>query len=116
MIGDGDCGEIGGMEWWNKDWQGKPKYSEKTCPGATLSTTNPTRPDLTAVNAFRTKEVMGKDIRWPELKPSHVAAALTIFPAFSLQEKHLFSSPIFFLRPAIWEKQTDGQTYIHDWQ
>jgi hypothetical protein len=23
-------------------WQGKPKYSEETCPGATLSTTNPT--------------------------------------------------------------------------
>jgi hypothetical protein len=31
---------------WNKDWQGKTKYSEKTCPSATLSTTNPTWPDL----------------------------------------------------------------------
>jgi hypothetical protein len=29
---------------WN-EWQGKPKYSEKTFPGATLSTTNPTWPD-----------------------------------------------------------------------
>jgi hypothetical protein len=28
--------------WWNKDWQGKPKYSEKTCPNVTLSTTNST--------------------------------------------------------------------------
>jgi hypothetical protein len=28
--------------WWNVDWQGKPKYSDKTCPSATLSTTNPT--------------------------------------------------------------------------
>jgi hypothetical protein len=28
--------------WWNEDWQGKPKYSEKTCPSVTLSTTNPT--------------------------------------------------------------------------
>jgi hypothetical protein len=28
--------------WWNEYWQGKPKYSEKTCPSATLSTTNPT--------------------------------------------------------------------------
>jgi hypothetical protein len=27
---------------WNEDRQGKPKYSEKTCPSATLSTTNPT--------------------------------------------------------------------------
>jgi hypothetical protein len=34
--------------WWNEDWQGKPKYSEKTCPSATLPTTNPTSldPDL----------------------------------------------------------------------
>jgi hypothetical protein len=29
----------------NEDWQGKPKYSEKTCSSATLSTTNPTWPD-----------------------------------------------------------------------
>jgi hypothetical protein len=38
----GDCedGEFRGMK-----WQGKPKYSEKTCRGATLSTTNPTWPD-----------------------------------------------------------------------
>jgi hypothetical protein len=28
--------------WWSEDWQGKPKYSEKACPSATLSTTNPT--------------------------------------------------------------------------
>jgi hypothetical protein len=31
---------------WNENWQGKPKYLEKTCPSATLSTTNPTWPDL----------------------------------------------------------------------
>jgi hypothetical protein len=30
-----------GENWWN-DWEGKPKYSEKTCPIAALSTTNPT--------------------------------------------------------------------------
>jgi hypothetical protein len=30
------------------EWElaGEPKYSEKTCPSATLSTTNPTLPDL----------------------------------------------------------------------
>jgi hypothetical protein len=32
--------------WWNENWQGKPKYSEKTSPSATLCTTNPTWPDL----------------------------------------------------------------------
>jgi hypothetical protein len=31
---------------WNKNWQGKPKYSEKTCLSTTLSTTNPTWYDL----------------------------------------------------------------------
>jgi hypothetical protein len=30
---------------WN-EWQGKPNYSEKTCPSAALSTTNPTWSDL----------------------------------------------------------------------
>jgi hypothetical protein len=25
--------------WWNADWQGKPKFLEKTCPSTTLSTT-----------------------------------------------------------------------------
>jgi hypothetical protein len=32
--------------WWNENWQGKPKYSEETCPNATLSTINPTWSDL----------------------------------------------------------------------
>jgi hypothetical protein len=43
----GDCedGEVGGMKWF---WKGKPKCSEKTCPDATLSTTNPTWPDPVA--------------------------------------------------------------------
>jgi hypothetical protein len=30
---------------WNEDWQGKPKYWEKTRPSATLSTTKHTWPD-----------------------------------------------------------------------
>jgi hypothetical protein len=31
---------------WNDNWQGKPKYSQKTCPSAALSTTNPIWLDL----------------------------------------------------------------------
>jgi hypothetical protein len=34
---------VGGR--WIEKWQGKLKYSEKTCPSDTLPTTNPTRPD-----------------------------------------------------------------------
>jgi hypothetical protein len=41
MIDGDDCGAISGMT----AWQGKPQYSEKTCPSATFSTTNPTRLD-----------------------------------------------------------------------
>jgi hypothetical protein len=36
--GDYDDGEISG----NHDWQGKPKYSEKTCSSAALITINST--------------------------------------------------------------------------
>jgi hypothetical protein len=32
--------------WWKENWHGKLKYSEKTCPNATLFTTNPAWPDL----------------------------------------------------------------------
>jgi hypothetical protein len=41
LTASGDCvdGEVGGMDGF---LQGNPKYSEKTCPDATLSTTNPT--------------------------------------------------------------------------
>jgi hypothetical protein len=35
MIDDDDCGAVGGMN----EWQGKLKYSEKTCPSAAVSTT-----------------------------------------------------------------------------
>jgi hypothetical protein len=40
LTAPGNCDDGG---WWNERfWQGKPKYSEKTCPDATLSTTKPT--------------------------------------------------------------------------
>jgi hypothetical protein len=39
------CASPGWLWWWrnlwNDNWQEKPKYSEKTCPSAGLSTTNP---------------------------------------------------------------------------
>jgi hypothetical protein len=38
---DDDGGWRVWRSWWN-DWQGKPRYSEKTCPRAVLFTTNPT--------------------------------------------------------------------------
>jgi hypothetical protein len=35
-------GDYGDAEIGGKNWQQKPKYSEKTCPSAALSTTNTT--------------------------------------------------------------------------
>jgi hypothetical protein len=37
--------------WWNDGWQGKLKYSEKSCPSDTLSTTNLTWPDQARTQA-----------------------------------------------------------------
>jgi hypothetical protein len=52
-----DCAAISGMN----EWQGKPKYSEKICPGAALSTTDPHRPphDLT-----RAAAAVSASVRW----------------------------------------------------
>jgi hypothetical protein len=36
MIDAKDCGAISGI----KEWQGKPKYLEKICPSADVSTTD----------------------------------------------------------------------------
>jgi hypothetical protein len=38
MLEGDDCGAISGMN----EWQGKQKYSEKTCLSAALCTTDPT--------------------------------------------------------------------------
>jgi hypothetical protein len=38
MTNGNDCGAISGMN----EWQGKPKYTEKTCPSAPLSATDRT--------------------------------------------------------------------------
>jgi hypothetical protein len=43
-----DCEAISGMN----EWQGKPTYSEETCPIAALSITDPTWPD-TCLNSGR---------------------------------------------------------------
>jgi hypothetical protein len=43
---DDDDGRCVQSSWWNENWQGKPKYSRKTCPSNTLPITNPTCLDL----------------------------------------------------------------------
>jgi hypothetical protein len=40
---------IFGSNWWNENWQEKPKYSEKTYPSATLSTIKSHMTDLVSI-------------------------------------------------------------------
>jgi hypothetical protein len=89
--------------WWNEDWQGKPKYSEKTCPSATLFTTNLTcqtrartrptevgsqritawamaRPKLTVAQLLkRFAGFLRADISWPRLQNGFSPYRATLF-------------------------------------
>jgi hypothetical protein len=44
---------------WNVDWQGKPKFSEKTCPSATKS-----------INTLSRQKSGGIIVSWPRLELS----------------------------------------------
>jgi hypothetical protein len=48
---------------WN-DWQGKLKYSEKTCPSAALSTINPTWPNLGSNLCLRSGKQATNHLSW----------------------------------------------------
>jgi hypothetical protein len=50
--------------WWNEDWQGKPKYSEKTCPSATLFTASPTWPDPGSRGEDLDPRILDLGTRW----------------------------------------------------
>jgi hypothetical protein len=53
------------------DWQGKPKYSEKTCLSATLSTTDPTFPyDLTRARSRAAGVGSRRLTAWAMARPS----------------------------------------------
>jgi hypothetical protein len=56
--------------WWNKDWQGKPKYSEKTFPCATLSTTNSTWSDPGANSGRRGGKTATNRLNYGSANPS----------------------------------------------
>jgi hypothetical protein len=57
---------------WNENWQGKPKYSEKTCPGETLSTTNPTSPDLGSNPGHRCGKPATNRLRYVTTSSLHI--------------------------------------------
>jgi hypothetical protein len=62
--------------WWNENWQGKPKYSEKTCPSATLSTTKShmTRPWLEPRTAAVGSQLL---TAWAMARPGYIFTLLS---------------------------------------
>jgi hypothetical protein len=86
--------------WWNDDWQGKPKYSEKTCPSATLSTTNPTWTDpgsnagrrggKSAINSLSYGAALRKDNRLNRVK----RIDLTRWNYFKLKKIHTHNAEL----------------------
>jgi hypothetical protein len=56
---------------WNENCQGKPKYSDKTCPSANLSITNPKWPNLSsnpATNRLMTETQIQSEISSCEIR------------------------------------------------
>jgi hypothetical protein len=86
--------------WWNEDWQGKPKYSEKTCPSATLSTKNPTWPDPGSNPGRRG----GKSVT---NRLSYGAAIITTFLSVM--------SPFFFIFQVINACNSLGKRDVYPW-
>jgi hypothetical protein len=61
---------------WNENWQEKRKYWEKTCPSATLFTTNPTWPDMDLNPSRRggkraTNRLSYGTARWKDAEPGY---------------------------------------------
>jgi hypothetical protein len=61
--------------WWNEDWHGKPKYSEKTYPSATLSTTK----------SHMLRPGFEPDILWYYKESSHIPDEEQVFCCFYIE-------------------------------
>jgi hypothetical protein len=65
--------------WYERFWKGKPKYSEKACPDATLSTTNPTCQTRarTRAAAVRSQWLTASAMARPSQKPALERSSLS---------------------------------------
>jgi hypothetical protein len=94
----------------NENWQGKPKYSKKTYPSATLFTTNPTWPDpgrrsgkpatnsLSYGAAYNVALVRVRlSLSLPHSSCNHYSAISLLSPHFSrvIQRSYLKARPIY---------------------
>jgi hypothetical protein len=98
------CTGPGWLWWWrncwNDDWRGKPKYSEKSCPSAALSTTNPTWPDRAWTQAAT---VRGQRLTaWAMAQLHIVCSAEQLGTARSISECQLQGRHVETVWPAAW--------------
>jgi hypothetical protein len=79
---------------WNETDRGKPKYSGKTCPSVTLSTTNPTWTDPGSNPGLRGERPATNRL-------SHGTAEWSLtFKCFGLK----FCTQLLFSHPSVWSK------------
>jgi hypothetical protein len=107
-----------GDRWWlwssrqNENWQEKPKYSEKTCPSATSSATDPTWPDLGSIPGRRggkpATNRLSYDTAWKVLFYVYYRSA-----DFSTHYNALYSRRQNSLQPPLWEPDIPQGQYIH---
>jgi hypothetical protein len=64
---------------WNENWQGKLKYSEKTCLNATLSIIHPTWPDLGLNQGRRDGKPANNYLRYDTARCSHNSSHSYVF-------------------------------------
>jgi hypothetical protein len=74
--------------WWNEDWQGKPKYTEKTCP------LRPPQIPLDQTRARTRAATVGSQrlTAWAMARPGHVLRQLSI----SIWSKNISCGSIVF--------------------
>jgi hypothetical protein len=86
----GDCedGEVGRMKWF---WQGKSKYSEKSCPDATSSTTNSTCQTRarTRVAAVGSQRLTASAMARPDQVNTHIKQKVRLIPVRYITNKRI---------------------------
>jgi hypothetical protein len=87
--------------WWNEDWEGKPKYWEKTCLSATLSTTNSTWLDpglsLLSINIGHSKQKKKKMyMHICPIPKGFLDRAISLYSSKIVEKKEILSTSSYY--------------------
>jgi hypothetical protein len=91
-----------GSSQWNKNWQGKPKYSEKTYPSDTLSTTNPTLPDLGSYSGRRSEKPATNRLRYGTPQPRGGSRSRSGVRVLVVKRENWLPLSVPLVQPIVW--------------